>query len=151
MGTTVAELVYACCQFYPKKNFIEDLIKLENKMDMSELAESIFSYSCKEDGYTCLLTLFDMVVGYHNRTDKYPDSSLPMFNEIESTAFYLIKMAEDNKLNMDKVLNCTADDGITLFWNAAIYSESLASELLKRNVVVTTVDYKFLIPSFQVS
>ena len=117
---------------------------------MATLAKSIFEFSDKEK-YTCLTILFDMIVWYQNKTGKYPDSSIPMFTEIESSAFYLIKMAEDNNLNMDDVLNHTAENGKTLFWKAAYYSEALASELLKRNVVVTTVDNLFRIPEFRVS
>ena len=74
-----------------------------------------------------------------------------MFNEIESTIFYLIKLAEDNKLDMDKILNWVTEDGQTLFWNAAFYSESLALELLTRNIDVKTVDHLFQIPCFKVS
>ena len=88
---------------------------------------------------------------YMNDTIKFPDSSMPMFVEIESTARYLIKMAEDNNLNMDVILNHTTDNGQTLFLKAAAYTESLASELIKKNVVVTTVNYLFEIPSFGVS
>ena len=76
---------------------------------------------------------------------------MPMFNEIESTIFYLIRLAEDNKLNMDKILNSMTENGKTLFWYAANNSESLALELLKRNVDVKTVDHLFKTPSFYVS
>ena len=92
-----------------------------------------------------------MMTRYMNRV-AYPDSSMPMFTEIESTVRYLLKLAEDNNLDMDKIINWTGNDGDTLFSNAACYSESLVSELLKTNfVVVTTVDNLFTIPSFRVS
>ena len=119
-------------------------------MNMPKLVESIFNYKSK-NGTNCLIISFEMMAKYHNKTGKLPDSSMPMFNEIESTILYLIKLAEDNKLNMDKILNWVNKIGKTLFWNAAYYSESLALELLKRNVDVKTVDHLFRTPSFRVS
>ena len=97
------------------------------------------------------MILFDMMVKYYIQTLKFPDSNLPMFDEIESAAIYLIKMAEDNNIDMDDILNWTTKSGITLFRLAALFSESLASELLKKNVVLTTVDNLFAIPPFRVS
>ena len=92
-----------------------------------------------------------MMTGYQSETGKFPDSSMPMFNEIESTFFYLIKVAEDNKLNMNKILNYVTESGRTLFAHAAKFSESLALELLTRNVDVKTVDQMFQTPVFKVS
>ena len=86
-------------------------------MSMTELVKTVLDYNV--NGYTCLLVLFDMMIGYNNQTGNLPGSSLPMFIEIESTAFYLIKLAEDNKLPMDVILNWTADHGLTLFQSAA--------------------------------
>ena len=150
LGTSIPQLVFACCQHCPKKSFIEAIIKLGNTMDMATLAKSIFEFANK-NGNNCLTILFDMMTLYFNRARKFPDSSMPMFVEIESTARYLIKLAEDNNLNMDDVLNHTANDGTTLFEQAAMYSESLANELMKKKVVVTTVNDLFEIPRFRVS
>ena len=66
---------------------------------MTTLAKSIFEFASK-DNYTCLMILFDMMSIYRNKIGIAPDSNLPMFDEIESSAFYLIKMAEEKKLNM---------------------------------------------------
>ena len=150
LGTTVAETVFACCHFCPKKSFIEEIIKLEKTMDMVELIDSILRYT-DEEGNTSLLILFELALGYKIQTGKFPDSAMPMMIEIESSAFFLLKLAEDNNLNMDHILNRTADNGMTLFRKAASFSETLASALLKKNVVVTTVDYMFQIPVFRVS
>ena len=117
---------------------------------MSTLLKSIFNYKDK-NGINCLIISFDMMIWYHHETGNVPDSSMPLFNEIETTILYLIKLAEDNKLNMDKILNSVTANGKTLFMNAALYSESLALELLKRNVDVKTVDDSFQTPSFRVS
>ena len=120
-------------------------------MDMETLIKSMFEL-VNEDGTNCLLMLFDMITEYNNRTGKMPNSNLPIFNEVESTAFFLIKLAEENKLDMNAILNWTANDGDTLFSKAAYLSESIASELLKKQVVVvTTVDNLFQIPPFRVS
>ena len=125
-------------------------MKLEKTMSMSKLAESIFDYEDKY-GNNCMLISFDMIANYFNETGNFADSGIPMYNEIESNILYLIKLAEANKLNMKKILNWTADDGMTLFWRAAFYSESLAIELLKKNVDVKTVDDLFQTPAFRVS
>ena len=119
-------------------------------MDMQTLAKSIFELANIER-FNCLLILFDMMSRHKIKTGKYPHSSMPMFNEIESTTLYLMKVAEDNKLNMDNILNWTADNGTTLLWLTSMYSESLASKLMEMNVTVTTVDSLFQIPTFRVS
>ena len=120
-------------------------------MDMTTLAKSIFEFVDKEN-FNCLMSLFAMMGWYKIKTGKNPDSSMPMFGEIEATAFYLIKMAENNEPDIDRILNWTAANGTTLFFKVAFYSESIASELLKKDfVVVTTVDNLFQIPPFRVS
>ena len=62
-----------------------------------------------------------------------------------------LTLAEDKKLNMEKILNYVTKTGTTLFKVAAGNSESLALELLKRNVDVKTVDHLFQTPPFEVS
>ena len=150
LGTTVAQLVFSCCQECPRKRLIQAIIELETKMNRKSLIKTIFTYVSK-DKYNCMVILFQMMVFYYNKTGSCPDPSMPIFNEIEEVAFYLIKLAEDNALNMDIILNWTTNDGQTLFSRASSYCESLAIELLKRNVIVTTVDDLFLTPSFRVS
>ena len=119
-------------------------------MNMPKLIESIFNYK-NENGTDCLIISFDMMAKYYNETGNFPDSSLLMFNEIESTILCLIKRAEDNKLNMDEILNLVTENGKTLFHHATIFSESLALELLTSNVDVKTIDDLFQTPSFEVS
>ena len=98
-----------------------------------------------------MISAFDTMGGYMAETGNEPDSSMPLFNEIESTIFYLIKLTDDNKLNVRNVLNWVTDDGSTLFARAAVFSESLALELLSRNVDVKTVDHLFQTVPFKVS
>ena len=118
-------------------------------MNMTELVETIFDYKSK-NGYNCMMSPFEMIGYYHNETGNVPDSSMEMFNEIESTILYLIKLAEDNKLNLENIINWVTEDGQTLFWRASLNSESLALELLSRNVDVKTVDSLFQTVSFKV-
>ena len=119
-------------------------------MSMTKLVESIFDYK-DNDGYNCMIVSFDMIAKYRNKTGSVPDSSMKMFNEIEWTISYLIKLAEDNELNLTNILNWVGEDGQTLFWKAANNSESLALELLAKNVDVKTVDDLFQTVSFEVS
>ena len=98
-----------------------------------------------------MIISFDMMAKYQIETGNLPDSSMKMFNKIESTICYLIKLVENNKLNLNKILNWVAEDGMTLFFRATVYSESLAIELLKRNVDVKIVDNLFQTLSFRVS
>ena len=150
MGTNIPELVFTCCNFCPKKQFIEGIINLEKTIEISELVESIFDFK-NEYGYNCMIVSFNMMEWHKNETGNVPDSSLEMFNEIESTVLYFIKLAVDNNLNLDKILNWVTENGETLFFRASFYSESLALELLSRNVDVKTVDNLFITPLFQVS
>ena len=123
---------------------------------MPKLVESIFNYKDK-DGDNCLIVSFDLIGQYQianrkkRKTPKYPNSNMPMFDEIELTILFLIELAENNNLNMDKILNTVNEGGKTLFWNAAFNYEWLALELLGRNVDVKTVDHLFQTPLFQVS
>ena len=132
------------------KQFIEGIVKLEKTMNMSNLVESIFDYKNK-NGLNCIIASIDMIGWYKIKTGNFPDSSMPMFNETESTVLFLIKLAEDNKLNINNILNWVPDNGQTLFWKAAFFTESLALKLLSRNVDVKTVDHKFETVSFRVS
>ena len=119
-------------------------------MNVSTLTETIFDF--KDDtGHNCIMTSFEMMLCYENTTKKFTNSTMPMFCEIETTILYLIKLAEDNALNVHQILNWTTENGATLFFGATWYSESLAKELLKYNVDVKTVNNQFLTPSFRVS
>ena len=48
-------------------------------------------------GYTCLLVVFLDDVMLPKKTNKYPDSSMPMFAEIESTVRYLLKIGQKHR------------------------------------------------------
>ena len=87
---------------------------------------------------------------YFDKTDQYPDSSIVMFNEIESFFIYLIQLAERNNIDMDRIINDTNDAGVSLLHSATVYSEKISIELIKRNVKVNTIDNNFITPRFRV-
>ena len=89
---------------------------------------------------------------YVNENNRnFPSASTGLFREIEATIEYLIRLGDQYNLNMDEILNHKTNDGHTLFWWAAYYSEKVAKILLQRNVKVNTVDHKFMTPPFKVS
>ena len=92
-------------------------------------------------------------MGYYKlrNNDNVPDASTGLFCEIEATVEYLIQLADQHKLNMTQILNHKTKDGVTLFDQAAYFSEKVANMLIQRNVKVNTVDQKFMIPLFRVS
>ena len=93
-----------------------------------------------------------MTATYRNRNnDNFPSASTGLFSEIEATVEYLIRLGDQYNLNMDKILNHKAKDGVTLFGVATYYSEKVANILIQRNVKVNTVDDMFMIPTFRVS
>ena len=95
---------------------------------------------------------FDLMSKYKNKNnDNDPDASIGLFSEIEATIEFLIEWGDQYNLNMEAILNHKGNDGKTLFWWAAYYSEKVATMLLQRNVKVNTVDQKFMIPVFRVS
>ena len=87
---------------------------------------------------------------YYIETKQAPDSSIVMFNEIESLFIYLIQLAEKNNIDMDRLINVTDYAGESLFHAATVYSEKISIELIKRNVKVNTIDNNFITPRFRV-
>ena len=73
-----------------------------------------------------------------------------MMGEIEDSCFFLIQYAEFNNLDMKKILNATTRDGITLFFQASCYSESVAKYLLEFDVNVNSIDNFFQTQNFRV-
>ena len=112
-GTTIPELVFSCCKWFPKKEAIKRLIQLrkENETEQ-EVVKSVLEFQ-NHQGYNCLIESFQMASWYRNKTDKYPSG--PMLRDIEESCIFLIQKAKDLKLDLDKILNHTAKDGLTLF------------------------------------
>ena len=147
-GTTIPELIFRCCQVFPKKDALEKLLELGKQTQTEkEVAKSVLEFQ-NDEGYSCLQTTFEMGNGHRKRTDKYPSG--PLMHDIEESCFYLIDLAKRFNLDLKKILNHTARDGTTLFSLASIFSETLTRQLLEENVRVNSVDDKFLTPFFRV-
>ena len=115
------------------------------------LKTSIFAHQ-DQDGYNCLISVFDLMTQYFIRNNKNrPSASTGLFTEIEATVEYLIQLGDKHNLNMTQILNHKIKKGLTLFYKAAFYSEKVAKILIQRNVKVNTVDDTFLTPNFKVS
>ena len=113
---------------------------------MEQLVQSIFSYEYA--GMNCLSAAFSTMRAYSDQTGEYPDSSIALFNEIESSFIYLLQLAEQYNIDMDRVINHTDEAGQSLLYPASVYSENISFELLKRNVKVNRIDNQFKTPLF---
>ena len=154
-GTTIPELVFSCCQFFPKKTALKKMINIGKEFLMSkeassqvELAKEVFSFS-HQTGYSCLMSLFNFAAKYVQECRQFPGNQ-PMMREIEDSFFFLIQYAESNSLDMKTILNATSKSGITLFFLASCYSERIGNYLLDHGVNVNSVDSAFQTPIFKV-
>ena len=91
-----------------------------------------------------------MIGLYFIETDKLADSSIAMFNEIESLFIYLIQLAERNNVDIDRIINVTSAAGTSLFYESTVLSEKISRELIKRNVKVNKISNQFATPSLRV-
>ena len=145
--TTTAEMVFACCRWFPKRQALEMLIDFGIKSDSEDVTKAVFDYHDHED-YNCMISLFTMATKYRNKTKKYPTG--PMLHEIEECCFYLIELANMSGVDLKKYLNHTTKHGITLFDQAAAYSKRLTLYLLKENAKINSINSYFMTPSFRV-
>ena len=146
--TTIGELIFTCCQWFPKKSALESLIELGKENESEEkVARSIFEFQDHE-GFTCLTVIFNMAGYYRNITKEYPTG--PMLGEIEDSCSFLIELAKSAKLDFDKTLNHTTKSGATLFLDASRYSSKLMAQLLRQNVQVNSINHLFITPFFRV-
>ena len=154
-GTSIGELVYSCCKWFPNKEAIKSLIEI-GKQSKSEgkVVNHVFEFQ-NEEGFKCLNIIFTMAIWYGNSNKKYPSG--PLLAEIEETCFYLIQQAKSANLDLDKILNHTTKGGDTLFSAAAMYSEKITIQLLmetnahQENVVrVNSINDLFETPFFRV-
>ena len=91
----------------------------------------------------------ESIIDYVQKT-LLPDSSMVMLNEIESLFIYLLQLAEQNNVDMDRVINTTNETGLSLFHLGTLFSEKVSLELIKRNVKVNRITSVFVTPSFKV-
>ena len=147
-GTTIPELVFKCCQFYPNIEALEKLIELGNQNETGEnVVKSVLEFQ-DHNGDSCLTYIFQMATAYSQETDEDPSGS--MLHDIEESCTYLIYLAKSLNLDLTKILNHTAKGGSTLFRAASKYSEKITRLLLEENVNVKSIDHLFTTPYFQV-
>ena len=154
--TTIDELVFSCCTFFPEKDAIEKLIDLAKQEESEKkVVECVFEFQ-NHNWSSCLTTIFTMALSYRCRNNNaYPSG--PMLLEIEESCRFLIELAKSAKLDLNKVLNHTTKSGDTLFSRASVFSEKITEQLLmetnehgKKIVKVNSVDHKFMTPFFRV-
>ena len=154
-GTTIGELVFSCCAWFPKKEAIESLIDLGKKNESEEkVIRSLFEFHDHE-GFNCFTVIFNMTNAYHNR--NYEHASGHMLVEIEESCQFLIKLVKSAKLDSEYILNYTTDSGVNLFSSASRYSKTIMKQLLKETnehgnkvVRVNSINHLFQTPSFRV-
>ena len=147
-GTTIAELVFKCCQWFPKKEAIESLVELGKLFENEKkVIESLFQFQ-NPTAINCLLIIFDMANKYRNENDEYPSG--PKLHDIEKSCLYLIELAKSSNLDLKKILNQANKAGSTLFFYASIHSEEITKRLLLEPVRVNSISDKFVTPFFRV-
>ena len=145
-GTTIPQLVFSCCIRFPKKEAIKSLIDLEKPS--KSLVERVLKFQ-NDEGFNCLIGLFDMATKCRNKYREYPHG--PMLDDIETSCSYLIHLARSTELDLNKILNHTTKSGETLFLKASIFSEEITDRLLKENVRINSINHIYLTPFFRVS
>ena len=148
-GTTIPQLVFSCCWWFPKKEAIESLIEVgKHNEEKEEIIESVFDYQ-DQTGSNCLISIFDMASYYSNEHNAlYPSG--PMLCEIEESCLYMIELARSSNLELEKILNQTTKNGDTLFFTASVYSEKITKRLLVEPVQVNSITDTFVTPFFRV-
>ena len=146
LGTTIPELIWSCCAWYPNQNTIDELLKLDDTTDMEQLVQSLFNYENR--GTTCLYASLMLMGRNYGKTKQLPNSSIKMYNEIESLFIYLLELAEQNNVDMDRAINSTDETGQSIIELATLYSENISHELINRNVKVQRINSDFITPLF---
>ena len=132
-----------------EKEALEKLMEVAKQTESERnVVQSVFDYE-SENGYSCMISLLAMATCYRNRNNnEFPSG--PMLRNIEESVVYLIDLAKKFELNLEKILNHTSKDGVTLFLTASMYSEKITKRLIEEKVKVNSIDHKFLTPSFRV-
>ena len=147
-GTTIPELIFKCCWYFPKKEALEKLLEVGKQTQTEkEVVKSVLEFTNNE-GASCLISTFQMAVRYREKTDEYPSGQ--MMHDIEDSCIYMIDLAKRFNLDLKKTLNHTTKTGSTLFSAASMFSERITRQLLEENVQVNSVDHKFVSPFIRV-
>ena len=150
-GTQIAELVFSCCKWFPKKKAIQSLIELGGQRyngSEDKVVKSVMKFQSHE-GINCLIGLFQTPIAYNTENDLQDEFGL-VFRDLEESCLYLIQLVKDLKLDSKKILNHTTLNGTTLFNLATCYSEKITKLLLDENIQVNSINHQFVTPSFEV-
>ena len=102
-GTTITELVFSCCRWFPKKEAIESLILLRTEDKTEEKVFKTVLEFQDHIGSNCLIVSFQMAMQYRIENNrKYPSGQ--MLRDIEESCSFLIQKAKDSKLDLDEIL-----------------------------------------------
>ena len=149
-GTTIPELVFSCCKWFPIKKAIKALIELGRQdKNEKEVIERVFEFQ-NYIGKNSLTTIFHMATMNTNENNAQY-SSRSLLRHIEDSCLHLIKLAKSGNLDLEKTLNHTDKTGHTLFNYAAAFSEQVTERLLLEPTVrANSITDKFVIPFFSV-
>ena len=88
--TRLERIVFDCCWFAPTKKNIKAVVALENGETIETKMKKILEYQ-DNDGDTCLIMCYNMLVGYEKRGND--PSKASMKRSIEKTIEFLSKWA----------------------------------------------------------
>ena len=129
--TTIGELVFSCCRWFPNKEAIKSMIDLQKQTETEDkVVERVLEFQDRQ-GFNCLISLF---------LYWYGELPGPLLRDIEDSCLFLIQLAKSANLDLDKILNHTTEDGYSLFYVASLHSERIIQHLLVENVQAGRID-----------
>ena len=136
--TSISEMVFSCCMWFPNKKAIKSLIEFGKYSEIDDtIVKSIFEFEDYE-GDTCLTAIFTMAYWYRQENKKAPSG--PMLCQIEDSCLFLVQLAKSVNLDLDKILNQTTKDGRTVFFQALMYSKKITNQLMIESIKVDSID-----------
>ena len=136
--TSISEMVFSCCMWFPNKKAIKSLIEFGKYSEIDDtIVKSIFEFEDYE-GDTCLTAIFTMAYWYRQENKKAPSG--PMLCQIEDSCLFLVQLAKSANLDLDKILNQTTKDGRTVFFQALMYSKKITNQLMIESIKVDSID-----------
>ena len=135
--TSITELVFSCCLWFPKKDALQSLIELgKQTQSEEEVVRAVFGYS-DHNGMNCLKALSDL-----KSRCKRTIAPSPMLGDIEESRLYLIDLAKSSTLDLDRILTHTANDETTFIFEASTFSAPESIEIISivQSLTSTTSD-----------
>ena len=112
-------------------------------------------FNCEVRGENCLMSTFKFFI----MKNLYSNDSFDVEKfikthhiicHLESTFLHLIKLAEDNNVDMSSLINFSNEVGVSIFHRATRWSLNLTIELLRLNVNVNRISERFETPLMKV-